>query len=80
MTTHILDPQADPARTTKQLELFALRALDFADRVAAGEIRFLDAIDVTYDAAITAGLVDAVGDDVVQEVLAAAFASSQRQP
>jgi hypothetical protein len=63
---------------TKQLELFALRSFDFADRVEAGEIKFLDAIDTLYHAAVASGLVDAVGDDIVQETLAAAFRSVRR--
>ena len=66
--------------TTKRLELFALRSFDFADRVEAGEIKFLDAVDVLYDGAVTSGLVDAVGDDVVQATLAAAFATVRRWP
>jgi hypothetical protein len=63
---------------TQQLELLALRSFNFADRVDAGEIRFLDAIDVLYDGAVASGLVDAVGDDVVQATLAAAFISVWR--
>jgi hypothetical protein len=63
------------SRSTKQLELFALRSFSFADRVDSGEIKFLDAVDVLYDGAVTSGLVDAVGDDVVQTTLAAAFAT-----
>jgi hypothetical protein len=66
-------------RTAKQLELLALRSFDFADRVEAGEIKFLDAVDLLYDGAITSGLVEAVGDDIVQATLAAAFASVQRR-
>jgi hypothetical protein len=64
--------------TTQQLELLALRSFDFADRVPAGEVRFLDAIDVLYDGAVASGLVDSVGDDIVQATLAAAFASVRR--
>jgi hypothetical protein len=48
----------------KQLELFTLRSFDFADRVEAGEVKFLDAVDVLYHGAVASGLVDAVGDDV----------------
>jgi len=67
--------RAERSRTTQQLELLALRSFDFADRVMDGEIRFLDAIDVLYDAAVASGLVETVGDDIVQATLAAAFAS-----
>ncbi len=69
---------AQANRPTQQLELLALRSFDFADRVAAGEIRFLDAIDTLYDAAVASGLVDAVGDEIVQATLAAAFGSARR--
>jgi hypothetical protein len=66
------------SRSTKQLELFALRSFGFAERVDAGEVKFLDAVDVLYDGAVASGLVDAVGDDVVQTTLAAAFAGVRR--
>jgi hypothetical protein len=63
---------------TRQLEILALRSLELADGVAAGEIAFLDAVDIAYEAAAWAGLIDAVGDDVVQATLAAAFANARR--
>ena len=56
-----------------QIELFALRANDLADRVDRGSLSFIDAVDMAYSAAIWSGLVDHVGDDVVQKVLADAF-------
>jgi hypothetical protein len=65
-------------RASRQLELLALRSLDLADRVAAGELAFLDAVDVAYEAAVWAGLTSTVGDDVVQATLAAAFANARR--
>jgi hypothetical protein len=74
-----MTPAATKTRATKQLELLALRSFDFADRVEAGEIRFLDAVEVLYAGAVTSGLVDAVGDDVVQATLAAAFAAVRRR-
>jgi hypothetical protein len=55
-----------------------LRSLELADRVAVGEIAFLDAVDIAYDAAVWAGLTSTVGDDVVQATLAAAFANARR--
>jgi hypothetical protein len=61
-----------------QLELLALRSLELADRVATGEIAFLDAVDLAYEATLWAGLVEAVGDDIVQATLAAAFANAKR--
>jgi hypothetical protein len=65
-------------RASRQLEILALRSLELADRVAAGEIPFLDAVDTAYEAAVWAGLTSTVGDDVVQATLAAAFANARR--
>jgi hypothetical protein len=67
--------QANPSRATRQLELLALRSFELADRVKAGEIRFLDAVDMAYEAALWSGLTQTVGVDVVQTVLEAAFAN-----
>jgi hypothetical protein len=68
-----------PARqfTVRQLEILAIRAGELADRVAVGQIKFLDAVDLAYEAAIYSGLIDAAGDDIVQAVLAAAFATAR---
>jgi hypothetical protein len=65
-------------RSGSQLEILALRSLELADRVAAGEIAFLDAVDLAYEAAVWSGLTETVGDDIVQATLAAAFANAQR--
>jgi hypothetical protein len=54
------------------------RTLDLADRVNAGEIKFIDAVDLAYEAACWAGLIETVGDDIVQTVLATAFAPVPR--
>jgi hypothetical protein len=67
-----------PARAARQLEILALRSLELADRVAEGEILFLDAVDLAYEAAAWSGLTETVGDDVVQATLAAAFANARR--
>ena len=61
------------------LELLAIRSCELADRCAAGEIPFLEAVDMAYRAAVWSGLVESVGDDVVQAILAAAFATSCRR-
>jgi hypothetical protein len=66
------------ARQKAQLELFARRALDLADRVAEHRMAFLDAIDVAYEAAEAAGLVEELGDDLIQATMAAAFANAKR--
>jgi hypothetical protein len=58
---------------SKQLELFAIRCSELADRVVAGNLAFIDAVDMGYSAAIWSGLVDGVGDDAVQKVMFAAF-------
>jgi hypothetical protein len=62
---------------TRQLEILALRSLELADRVAAGEIAFLDAVDIAYEAAVWSGLTSTVGDEIVQATLAAAFANAR---
>jgi hypothetical protein len=62
----------------RQLEILALRALELADRVAAGELAFLAAVDIAYEAAVWSGLTSTVGDDIVQATLAAAFANARR--
>ena len=61
-----------------QIELFAIRASELADRVAAGQISFIDAVDMAYSAAVWSGLTESVGDDIVQAILAAAFANARR--
>ena len=63
---------------SRQLERLAVRTLELADRVSVGEVAFLDAVDVAYEAALWSGLIDTVGDEVVQATLAAAFANARR--
>ena len=70
--------QTAKSRAAKQLEILALRTLELADRVACGELKFIDAVDVSYEAAVDSGLVAIVGDDVVQLTLAAAVANARR--
>jgi hypothetical protein len=73
----------------RQLEILALRSLELADQVAAGQKGFLEAVDLAYDAAVWAGLPRVIdksglidksisGDDIVQVTLAAAFANARR--
>jgi hypothetical protein len=62
-------------RATRELEILALRSLELA---AFGQLKFIDAVDLAYDAACWSGLVKAVGDDIVQATLAAAFANARR--
>jgi len=78
---------------TRQLEILSLRSIELADRVNAGQIAFIDAVDLAYSAAIWADLPNAIdksglidrnkaadpcGDDIVQAILAAAFANARR--
>ena len=57
----------------QQLEILALRSFELADRVAAGQLQFLDAVDLAFDSAEASGLADLVGYDVIQIVLATIF-------
>jgi hypothetical protein len=69
---------ARKSRLTRQLEVLALRSMELADQASAGQLKFIDAVDLTYEAAVWSGLVKAVGDDIVQATLAAAFANARR--
>jgi hypothetical protein len=71
-------PLAEKRRAAAQLELFARRCLDLADRVAENRMAFLDAVDMAYSAAEWCGLVDDLGDDLIQATMAAAFANAKR--
>jgi hypothetical protein len=75
--TPLADRKNDLARASRQLEILAMRSLELADRVAAGELAFLEAVDLAYSAAVWAGLVETVGDDVIQATLAACFANAR---
>lgn len=56
------------------LDVFRARCEARAVLVAEGEMDFLDAVDGLQDAAVAYGLVAEIGQDAVQEVMAAAFA------
>ena len=60
-----------------QLEILFQRACVLADRVADGALPLLDAVDMCQSAAEWAGLIDAAGQDAVQQVLAAAFVGAR---
>ena len=80
---------ASARRVTHQLEILAVRSMELADRVAIGELKFLEAVDLAYDAALWADLPNAIeksgvintkkitGDDIVQATIAAAFANAR---
>jgi hypothetical protein len=65
--------RADRARSA-----IRLRSLELADRVAAGQRKFIDAVGLAREAAQRSGLVEAIGDDLVQFTLAGAFANARR--
>ena len=53
-SSHVQQPAVP--RATRQLEILALRSLQLADRVAAGQLGFLEAVHLAYDGSIWAGL------------------------
>jgi hypothetical protein len=67
------NPQRQFQASNSQLDLFAVRCSELADRVVAGRLGFINAVDMAYSAAEWSGLVEMVGDDAVQKVMAAAF-------
>jgi hypothetical protein len=66
------------SRVSYRVEILALRSLELADRVAAGELGFIDGADMANSAAEWAGLPEAGGDDVVHAAPAAAFGNTRR--
>lgn len=89
-----LEPPPKSARVTRQLEILALRSIELADRVAAGQLPFIAAVDLAYEAAVWADLPNAIdasglinsnivgaptGEDIVQATIAAAFATVRRR-
>jgi hypothetical protein len=80
MTAHVLNspPMPAPNFTGKQIELFAIRTCELADRAIAGDIGFIDAVDMAYSSAVWSGLADRVGDDAIQRIMCAAFATARR--
>ena len=69
-------PHTSDATLSRQLELFAVRASEVFDRVLTGKLTLIDGVDLLADAACASGLTASVGDDAVQKMLAAAFASA----
>jgi hypothetical protein len=61
------------AQKIHPLDLLYIRSCTLAERVCAGTLPFIDAVDMAYSAAEWAGLCDSHGDDAVQAELAAAF-------
>ena len=67
------DTQITIAEKIDPLDLLYVRSLTMADRVKAGEIPFIEAVDFMWEAAEWSGTVDRVGPDLVQHVLGCAF-------
>ncbi len=67
-----------PSSPAEDLRSLALRARHDADRWLAGKSSKIEAVDASYNYAVALGLVYAIGDDIVQRVLAAAFSSRPR--
>lgn len=55
------------------LDLLFERSCTLVDRVIAGDLAFLEAVDMVSSAADFSGLTDKYGQDAIQEILAAAF-------
>lgn len=60
----------------RKLAVFARNCQMLSERVAVGQIRLIDAVDMLQSAAELSGLCETVGDDLVQQVLATAFTGS----
>jgi hypothetical protein len=78
MSAHIADKFVPDEINRNRLDLFAVRCGELAERVERGTISFVDAVDMAYSAAIWSGLIDDVGDDMVQHVMAVAFKNGGR--
>jgi hypothetical protein len=79
MQRHLPDPAITKGEHAQWLALFERRCVDYAARVDAGSIPFVEAIDILYDAAVTSGLADVEGgDDAIQACLARAFMRRRR--
>jgi hypothetical protein len=57
---------ADVTAGGAALDLLLERSRTIAGRVRAGQLAFLDAVDMAYSAADLGGLVERYGDDLVQ--------------
>jgi hypothetical protein len=53
----------------RQIAMLQYHASMLADRVELGQLGFIDAVDMAYQAALAAGMDQTVGDDEIQAVL-----------
>ena len=59
-----------PAKiVARQIEILIRHATTLALRVEAGQLGFIDAIDICYEAAVASGMAESVGDDQIQSIL-----------
>lgn len=61
-----------------QLELFAIRCCEVADKTISGRLPLIEAVDMLYTAAVWSDLVESAGDDAIQQIMASAFATARR--
>jgi hypothetical protein len=66
------------AFTVRQLDLFGARCAQIVERVRAGSIGFVEAVDLMWSAAVWSGLADDAGPDVVQEIMRSHFMGLRR--
>jgi hypothetical protein len=71
-------PKSAPAPSA--LETFIARCEAHARRYAAGEIELLDAVDALQNYATAFGLVDELGQDEAQRIIADAFHKMRDRP
>jgi hypothetical protein len=57
----------------RQIDILTQHATTLVARVQAGQLGFIDAVDIAYEAAIAAGMGETIGDDAVQEILHQCF-------
>jgi hypothetical protein len=62
-----------PSEKIDPLDLLFVRSCAMAERVVAGEIPFIEAVDFMWEAAEFSGVVDRAGAEIVQHILATAF-------
>lgn len=60
----------------RQLEQFTIRAVEIFGAVVEGRTNLFDGVDLLHNAAVASGLADAIGEDSLQRLLVAAFATA----
>jgi hypothetical protein len=59
----------------RKLALFVQICRVYAERVAVGQLRLIEAADMLQSAAELSGLCEMIGDDAIQRIMAGAFAA-----